>query len=141
MSALVGASGLTYVHAEDNDLVEAAQDEAVRSGHIDAAGMAGTRPSAAEERAVAEVLGAASERRAGLLRAPVDAGRGRPGRAGAATRCPGFLRVVPALPRSRLRRMQEITRSGSSAAPRSGIARRLMRSGAPCGRFPGHSRQ
>jgi dihydropyrimidinase len=59
MSALVGASGLTYVHAEDNDLVEAAQDEAVRTGHIDAAGMAGTRPSVAEERAVAEVLGAA----------------------------------------------------------------------------------
>lgn len=59
MSALVAASGLTYVHAEDNDLVEAAQNEAVRSGHIDAAGMAGTRPSAAEERAVAEVLAAA----------------------------------------------------------------------------------
>lgn len=59
MTALLAASGLTYVHAEDNDMVEAAQQEAVRSGHIDAAGMAGTRPSAAEERAVAAVLAAA----------------------------------------------------------------------------------
>ncbi|MDQ1628171.1 MAG: dihydropyrimidinase [Actinomycetota bacterium] len=59
MTALAVASGLTYVHAEDNSLVEAAQDEAVRTGHIDAAGMAGTRPAAAEERAVAEVLAAA----------------------------------------------------------------------------------
>jgi dihydropyrimidinase len=59
MSALLGASGLTYVHAESNEIVESAQSAAVQSHHIDAAGMADTRPVAAEERAVAEVLAAA----------------------------------------------------------------------------------
>ncbi|MCW2701457.1 MAG: Dihydropyrimidinase [Blastococcus sp.] len=59
MTALQEVSGLTYVHAEDNDLVESAQARAVESGRIDAHGMAGTRPMAAEERAVAEVLAAA----------------------------------------------------------------------------------
>jgi len=59
MTALQGVSGLTYVHAEDNDLVESAQASAAEAGRIDAHGMAGTRPVAAEERAVAEVLAAA----------------------------------------------------------------------------------
>lgn len=59
MAALRDASGLTYVHAEDNALVESAQARAADTGSIDATGMAGTRPAAAEERAVAEVLAAA----------------------------------------------------------------------------------
>lgn len=59
MAALNEVSGLTYVHAEANDLVESAQETAVRDGHIDAPGMASTRPEAAEERAVAQVLAAA----------------------------------------------------------------------------------
>jgi dihydropyrimidinase len=59
MSALQEVSGLTYVHAESNDIVESSQAEAVRDGHIDASGMARTRPTAAEERAVSEVLAAA----------------------------------------------------------------------------------
>jgi dihydropyrimidinase len=59
MRALKEVSGLTYVHAESNQLVEAAQAEAVAEGRIDAAGMGRTRPEAAEARAVQEVLGAA----------------------------------------------------------------------------------
>ena len=59
MRALKDVSGLTYVHAESNQLVEAAQAEAVAAGRIHAAGMARTRPEAAEARAVQEVLGAA----------------------------------------------------------------------------------
>jgi dihydropyrimidinase len=59
MSALQRVGGLTYVHAEANDIVESSQEEAVRAGHIDASGMAATRPTTAEERAVAEVLAAA----------------------------------------------------------------------------------
>lgn len=60
MAALNEVSGLTYVHAEANDLVESAQDQAVREGHIGAADMASTRPQAAEERAVGDVLAAAT---------------------------------------------------------------------------------
>ena len=59
MRALNEVSGLTYVHAESNQLVEAAQAEAESAGRIGAAGMARTRPEAAEARAVQEVLGAA----------------------------------------------------------------------------------
>jgi dihydropyrimidinase len=59
MAALNEVSGLTYVHAEANDLVESAQEAAVRSGDIGASGMARTRPEAAEVRAVAHVLAAA----------------------------------------------------------------------------------
>jgi dihydropyrimidinase len=59
MRALNEVSGLTYVHAESNQLVEAAQAEAEAAGRIGAAGMARTRPEAAEARAVQEVLGAA----------------------------------------------------------------------------------
>jgi dihydropyrimidinase len=59
MRALNAVAGLTYVHAESNQLVEAAQAEAEAAGRIGAAGMASTRPEAAEARAVREVLGAA----------------------------------------------------------------------------------
>lgn len=59
MTALQQFNGLTYVHAEANDIVESSQEEAVRSGHIDASGMASTRPVTAEERAVTDVLAAA----------------------------------------------------------------------------------
>jgi len=59
MTALSDVDGLTYVHAEANDLVEEAQRKAERAGRIGASGHAGTRPPAAEERAVADVLGAA----------------------------------------------------------------------------------
>lgn len=59
MSALQKVSGLTYVHAESNDIVESSQQAAVDGGSIGAAGMAGTRPTSAEERAVFEVLAAA----------------------------------------------------------------------------------
>jgi dihydropyrimidinase len=59
MLALQGVSGLTYVHAESNDIVESSQQAAVEHGSIGAAGMAGTRPTSAEERAVFEVLAAA----------------------------------------------------------------------------------
>ena len=47
MRALNEVSGLTYVHAESNQLVEAAQAEAESAGRIGAAGMARTRPEAA----------------------------------------------------------------------------------------------
>lgn len=56
MSALKEVSGLTYVHAEANDLVEQAQQAAVDAGRIGAAGHAGTRPNQAEEAAVSDVL-------------------------------------------------------------------------------------
>jgi dihydropyrimidinase len=59
MSALQEVAGLTYVHAEANDLVERAQREAADEGHIGAGDHARTRPSAAEEAAVAEVLAVA----------------------------------------------------------------------------------
>lgn len=63
MVALQELSGLTYVHAEANDLVESAQADAVRTGHIDASGMARTRPTSAEARAVSEALAAAERTR------------------------------------------------------------------------------
>jgi dihydropyrimidinase len=63
MTALSEVDGLTYVHAEANDLVEAAQREAERAGRIGATGHAGTRPVAAEERAVSDVLAAAEHTR------------------------------------------------------------------------------
>ena len=56
MRALLEVSGLTYVHAEANDLIERAQRQASAEARIGASGHAGTRPTAAEERAVAEVL-------------------------------------------------------------------------------------
>jgi dihydropyrimidinase len=56
MRALREVDGLTYVHAEANDLVERAQRRAAGEGTIGAGGHAGTRPEAAEERAVADVL-------------------------------------------------------------------------------------
>ena len=59
MNSLLKVDGLTYVHAEANDIVEASQQEAVDGGYIGASGMARTRPTTAEERAVADVLGAA----------------------------------------------------------------------------------
>jgi dihydropyrimidinase len=59
MSALREVSGLTYVHAEANDLVERAQREAVDEGRIGAGGHARTRPESAEEAAVQEVLAVA----------------------------------------------------------------------------------
>lgn len=59
MTALKAVGGLTYVHAEANDLVEAAQNAAEGAGRIGASGHAATRPEEAEERAVADVLAAA----------------------------------------------------------------------------------
>jgi dihydropyrimidinase len=59
MAELRGVDGLTYVHAEANDIVESSQQTAAQHGYIDASGMARTRPTAAEERAVADVLIAA----------------------------------------------------------------------------------
>jgi dihydropyrimidinase len=59
MTTLREVSGLTYVHAEANDIVEQAQRAAVDRGGIGASGHAGTRPVSAEEAAVADVLDAA----------------------------------------------------------------------------------
>jgi dihydropyrimidinase len=59
MRALKPHEGLTYVHAEANDVIERAQQEAAEHHRIDATGMAGTRPVPAEEAAVAAVLAAA----------------------------------------------------------------------------------
>lgn len=59
MTALNEVGGLTYVHAEANDLVELAQSAAHAAGSIGAHAHAGTRPEEAEERAVADVLAAA----------------------------------------------------------------------------------
>lgn len=56
---LVG--GLTYVHAEENDLVEEAQTAAAAAGRLGASGHAETRPEEAENRAVAAVLAAAEQ--------------------------------------------------------------------------------
>ena len=66
MAAVTDVAGLTYVHAEANDLVEQAQLEAVNAARIGAAGHAATRPEAAEERAVADVLRAAERMNAGV---------------------------------------------------------------------------
>jgi dihydropyrimidinase len=59
MVALKKVGGLTYVHAEANDLVEAAQTTADAASRIGASGHASTRPEEAEDRAVADVLAAA----------------------------------------------------------------------------------
>lgn len=59
MTALNEVGGVTYVHAEANDLVEAAQAMADAAGRISASGHAGTRPEDAEDRAVADVLASA----------------------------------------------------------------------------------
>ena len=59
MEALTAVSGLTYIHAEENEAIEAAQAQAEAEGRIGARGMAASRPEAAEESAVAQVLGAA----------------------------------------------------------------------------------
>ncbi|MEI6372171.1 MAG: dihydropyrimidinase [Actinomycetes bacterium] len=59
MRALTQVSGLTYIHAEENEAIEAAQAQAEAEGRIGARGMAASRPEAAEESAVAQVLGAA----------------------------------------------------------------------------------
>lgn len=66
MAAMNDVGGLTYVHAEANDLVEYAQREALKAARIGAAGHAATRPEAAEERAVADVLGAAERMQAAV---------------------------------------------------------------------------
>jgi D-hydantoinase len=66
MAAMNDVGGLTYVHAEANDLVEAAQLQALNAARIGAAGHAATRPEAAEERAVADVLGAAERMNAAV---------------------------------------------------------------------------
>ncbi|MHB1166385.1 MAG: dihydropyrimidinase [Candidatus Nanopelagicales bacterium] len=59
MVALKGVDGLTYIHAEENTAIEAAQQEAATAGRIDARHMAGSRPAEAEEDAVVQVLGVA----------------------------------------------------------------------------------
>jgi dihydropyrimidinase len=66
MAAMNDVDGLTYVHAEANDLVEEAQLQAVNDARIGAAGHAATRPEAAEERAVADVLSAAERMHAAV---------------------------------------------------------------------------
>jgi dihydropyrimidinase len=59
MRALRRVDGLTYVHAEENEAIEAAQLDAENRGFIGAGGMAGTRPEQAESDAVTAVLDAA----------------------------------------------------------------------------------
>jgi dihydropyrimidinase len=59
MSALREVSGLTYVHAEANDLVEDALREAAGRGALGAHHHSSTRPETAEEAAVSNVLLAA----------------------------------------------------------------------------------
>ena len=66
MRALSDVGGLTYVHAEANDLIEAAQSSAEAAGRIGASGHAGTRPEEAEDRAVADVLAVAERSGAGV---------------------------------------------------------------------------
>ena len=66
MTALSSVGGLTYVHAEADELVGAAQESAAAAGRIGAADMPRTRPELAEERAVDQVLQAAAR-----VRAPV----------------------------------------------------------------------
>ena len=61
MTALNEVGGLTYVHAEANDVVEAAQSSAAAARRIGANGHAGTRPQEAENRAVRAVLAAAEQ--------------------------------------------------------------------------------
>ena len=138
MRALNEVSGLTYVHAESNQLVEAAQARGEsRPGRIGAAGMARTRPEAAEARAVQEVLGAAERTGAPVyfvhqtIPAAVDeviAARQRGVRAFSEScphyltlddellrrGAPGALRLLPADPRSRRR-----GRAGPTGWPRA----------------------
>ena len=66
MATLKEHDGLTYVHAEANPCVEAAQAHAAELGQIDASGMASTRPEECERDAVSEVLEIAED-----LSAPV----------------------------------------------------------------------
>ena len=61
MVALKRHSGLTYVHAEDNSCIEAAQEDAVYSGDISAARLPDTRPESCEDRQVARVIGVARD--------------------------------------------------------------------------------
>lgn len=56
MKALKQYDGLVYIHAESNDLIEAAQAEAANRGAVSASSMHETRPAAAEEDAVSEIL-------------------------------------------------------------------------------------
>jgi dihydropyrimidinase len=56
MVALKNVGGLTYIHAEENTAIEAAQQKAVTAGCIDARHMAGSRPPEAEDEAVRQVL-------------------------------------------------------------------------------------
>ena len=125
MRALNEVSGLTYVHAESNQLVEAAQAEAVAAGRIHAAGMARTRPEAAEARAVQEVLGAAERTGAPVyfvhqtIPAAVDeviAARQR-GVPAFSESCPHYLTLDDTC-------YAGSTRSGTSAARRSATAPR-----------------
>ena len=59
MRSLRTVSGLTYIHAEENNAIETAQNHAALSGQIAASGMAMSRPEFAEEDAVRQVLAAA----------------------------------------------------------------------------------
>ena len=59
MTSLKRVDGLTYIHAEENGAIEAAQANAESAGHIDAGHMPESRPEAAEESAVASVIGIA----------------------------------------------------------------------------------
>lgn len=59
MRELRALGGLAYVHAEDNDLIEADQEQAERAGRIDASGHSCTRSELAEVTAVREVLSSA----------------------------------------------------------------------------------
>lgn len=66
MQALLPHDGLTYVHAEDNSMIEALMAELGRSGPIPFQKILEARPESAEERAVERVLEIAGE-----VRAPV----------------------------------------------------------------------
>ena len=59
MVSLKAVNGLTYIHAEENSAIEAAQEAAAAAGRIDARHMAISRPIAAEKDAVAQVLAVA----------------------------------------------------------------------------------
>lgn len=56
MVALKSVDGLTYIHAEENTAIEAAQQVAVNTRKIGARHMAASRPEIAEEDAVSQVL-------------------------------------------------------------------------------------
>ena len=59
MTALKKVDGLAFIHAESNELIEAALAAAAHNGTVSASDMPATRPSAAEENSVAEVLSVA----------------------------------------------------------------------------------